>query len=142
ATATTRSFHGRLQRGVAREMARAYRGVNGCSRAVVAWPGMREPTNDTCPECGAPVPPGAGCQASFHELLALEWEIPGGPGMVPHFYLVAGYGLQHPEAMGYTQEAVDGLVTAVSDILEGRATIDDVRHRARQAVAQAGRVTR
>src|SRR4051812_25485063 len=43
----------------------------------------------TCPECGAAVPAGGTCRGSFHTLLLLESEIPGGPGAVPHFYAVA-----------------------------------------------------
>jgi hypothetical protein len=45
-------------------------------------------------ECGAAVPDGATCCGNFHALLLLESEIPGGPGIVAHFYAVATYGLQ------------------------------------------------
>lgn len=97
---------------------------------------------ETCPECGAPLSSGAGCVAHFQAMLALEWEVPGGPGLVPHFYLVATYGLQHPAAMGYTVATLEGLRSAVADVLEGRTTIPDLRLRVRRMAAQAGRVTR
>ncbi len=103
---------------------------------------MHDDADERCPECGAQVPPGADCRSNLHALLALESEIPGGPGLLPHFYLVATYGLQHPAGMGHTQETADGLVSAVCDALEGRATIEDLRRRARYAAKQAGRVTR
>lgn len=70
---------------------------------------------NVCPECGAPVPPGASCQANFHALLALEWDIPGGPGEIVHFFAVATYGIQHPDSMGYTKATVNGLLGAVRD---------------------------
>ena len=98
--------------------------------------------SSVCPECGAPVPPGASCQANFHELLALEWKIPGGPGGIAHFFAVATYGIQHPESMGYTQETVDKLRGAVRDVLDGRASIAEIRKRMRVYSGSAGRVTR
>jgi len=96
----------------------------------------------SCPECGAPVSAGSSCQENFHALLFLEAEIPEGPGSVAHFYAVASYGLQHPESMGYTVATLEGLRSAVVDILEGAATIADIRRRVRYDAAQAGRVTR
>lgn len=38
-----------------------------------------------CPECGAPVGGGATWRDTFHALLYLEAEVPGGPGSVAHF---------------------------------------------------------
>lgn len=95
-----------------------------------------------CPECGARLPPSGLCQDNFYNLLILESEVPGAPGELAHFYAVASYGLQHPESMGYTVDAVEGLRTAVSDVLDGRATLEDVRRRTRVNVKAAGRVTR
>lgn len=95
-----------------------------------------------CPECGATVPTGASCQANFQALLALEWDIPGGPGEIPHFFAVATYGIQHPGSMNYTQETVNGLLSAVRDVLDGRASIADIRARVREHAASIGRVTR
>ena len=61
-----------------------------------------------CPECGAPTPGGRSCRDNFHALLLLESQVPGGPGALPHFYAVACYGLQHPDSMNYTAEALAG----------------------------------
>lgn len=58
-----------------------------------------------CPECGASVPEGGSGRDHFHALLLLESQIPGGPGLLPHFYAVATYGLQHPRGMNYTADA-------------------------------------
>lgn len=95
-----------------------------------------------CPECDAPVPADATCQANFHALLALEWEIPGGPGERAHFLAVATYGIQHPGSMGYTVGAVEELRSAVCDVLDGSATIADIRVRMRDMAKAMGRVTR
>jgi hypothetical protein len=85
----------------------------------------------SCSECGAPLPEGGTCRDYFYELLALEAQVPGGPGELPHFFAVASYNLQHP--LQFTPEAVQGLRTAVADVLAGRATLDDVRRRVRYA---------
>lgn len=97
---------------------------------------------ESCPECGASVPKDGSCLGLFHELLLLEWRIPGGPGAFPHFYAVATYGLQHPRAMNYTAGALFGLRDAVRDALEGRATIERLRDRARDGARIEGRVSR
>jgi hypothetical protein len=88
------------------------------------------------------VPPGGSCREHFETLLAQEWQIPGGPGELPHFFAVATYGLQHPRAMRYTIDTVTGLRQAVADALVGRASIEELRRRARVAVMRAGRITR
>lgn len=95
-----------------------------------------------CPECGTELVEPASCRDQFHALLALEWQIPGGPGELPHFFAVASYGLQHPAGSGLTVEAVEGLRQAVADALDGRATVADLRRRARAGAGAAGRVTR
>jgi hypothetical protein len=95
-----------------------------------------------CPECGAPIVPGESCRRYLESLLALEWEIPGGPGELPHFFAVAAYGLQHPCAMNYTLATLVGLREAVADALIGRASIAELRRRARAGARQDGRVTR
>lgn len=100
-------------------------------------------TSSQCPECGAPVGPGASsCRENFEALLALEWEIPGGPGEVAHFFAVATYGIQHPGSMGYTANTVEGLVGAVRSVLAGTTTMEDVRRNVRKAATAAGRITR
>ena len=95
-----------------------------------------------CGECGATVDPGRTCRDHFDALLALEWEIPGGPGEFAHFYAVASYGLQHPSSMGYTVETRDALRSAVNDALAGSATMDALRQRARSGAKERGRITR
>ena len=84
---------------------------------------------EACPECGAPLPEGGSCLDHFHALL-LEAQIPGVPGSILHFYAVAAYVLQHPGTMSYSAAALAGLRAALSDMLHGRATLDDVRRRA------------
>jgi hypothetical protein len=97
---------------------------------------------ETCPECGAAVPDGGSCRDHFHALLLLEWQIPGGAGLLAHFYAVAAYALQHPRSMNYTAESLTGLRQSVADALEGRITIEGLRRRARRGAEAAGRVTR
>src|SRR3954462_15863374 len=98
--------------------------------------------SNCCPQCGAPVPDGSSCRDYFHALLLLEAEIPGGPGALPHFYAVASYGLQHPDSMNYTAEALDGLRVSLADVLDGRATPGAIRRRSRRALEGAVRVMR
>lgn len=93
-------------------------------------------------ECGAPVALGRSCREHFESLLAREWQIPGGPGAIPHFFAVATYGLQHPRSMNFTIETLDGLREAVTDALQGRASIEELRRRARAGAKEVGRVTR
>ena len=71
-----------------------------------------------CPECGAAVPEGGSCRDHFHALLLLEGEIPGVAGSILHFYAVAAYGLQHPDGMNYTAEALAGLHATVAAALD------------------------
>lgn len=94
-----------------------------------------------CSECGAALVEGSTCRDHFHALLLLEWQIPGGPGALAHLLAVGTYGLQHPQSMNYTEGALHGLRQAVADALAGRATIEDLRQRARQGAAK-GRITR
>jgi hypothetical protein len=44
--------------------------------------------------------------------------------------------------MNYTAAALSGLRGALADALDGRATLDEIRRRARQGAREAGRVTR
>jgi len=97
---------------------------------------------DLCSECGAALLNEGSCQTHFHDLLALEWEIPGGPGELAHFYAVATYGLQHPESMNFTAEALSGLRQAIADALAGTVTVRDLRRRVGDSARFAGRVTR
>ena len=98
--------------------------------------------SEVCLECGAAVPQGGSCRDHFHALLLLESQVPGAPGGWPHFYAVATYGLQHPDGMSFTAEALGGLRASVADALAGRATLEAIRRRARRGAARVGRVTR
>jgi hypothetical protein len=95
-----------------------------------------------CPECGAPVPEGGSCRDHFHGLLLLESRVPGAPGELPHFYAVASYVLQHPDLMNYTADALAGLRAGLGDALDGRATLPELRRRARLAANGPTRITR
>jgi hypothetical protein len=100
-----------------------------------------------CPECRAPVPDGGSCRDNFDALLLLEWQILGASaaeatGMLAHFYAVASYGLQHPASMNYSAQALLGLYQSATDALNGKATVNQLRSRARQAAEGSTRVTR
>jgi hypothetical protein len=95
-----------------------------------------------CPECGAPVPAGGSCRDNIDALLALEWRLPWGAGALAHFYAMAAYGLQHPDSMHYTAAALAGLRGALGDVLDGKATLAEVRSRIRRTADGATRVTR
>jgi hypothetical protein len=97
---------------------------------------------DQCPECGAPLPPAGSCRDNFHALLLLEAEIPGVAGSILHFYAVAAYGLQHPDSMNYSADALSGLAASLADVLDGRVTMDDLKRRTRRAADGPTRVTR
>ena len=93
-----------------------------------------------CAECGATLPESGDCISLLHELLALEAQVAGTPGGVPHFLAVATYNLQHPST--FAPAALTGLRRAVADVLDGRATIADVRRRAGAGARGASRVKR
>lgn len=95
-----------------------------------------------CDECGSSLPESGTCRDHLDDLLLLEWQIPGGSGELAHFYAVGTYNLQHPRSMNLTADALAVLRTAINDCLEGRATIEEIRQRARRGAAAAGRVTR
>jgi hypothetical protein len=97
---------------------------------------------DICPECGAPLPDGGTCRDNFHALLALEAGVPRAAGTIVHFYTVACYGLQHPDSMNYTGEALAGLRAALEGALGGRTSLHDLRRRVRRATNGCQRVTR
>jgi hypothetical protein len=77
------------------------------------------------------LPQGSSCRDHFDAILLLESQVPGGPGGWLHFYAVATYGLQHPEGMGFTVEALVGLRASLVDALDGRVTLETIRRRAR-----------
>lgn len=90
-----------------------------------------EAPTSKCPECGAPLEYERSCRDYFHELLALEWQIPGAPGGEPHLFAVGTYNLQHPS--GFVPAALAELCRTLADVLAGRATVDDALQRARRA---------
>ena len=94
-----------------------------------------------CQECGAPIPDGGSCRDNLHDLLALEWDVPGGAGTVAHFFAVSSYGLQHPVSMQYTVEAIAWLKSAVTQALETGCSIESLRASAR-AQGRDAHVTR
>jgi hypothetical protein len=75
-------------------------------------------------------------------LLLLESEIPGVAGSILHFYAVATYGLQHPDSMNSTAEALAGLRSALAGALDGRLTPGALRRRGRRDTDGPRRVTR
>jgi hypothetical protein len=93
-----------------------------------------------CPDCGAVLPESGACRDYFYELLALEAQVPGGAGAVPHFLAVASYNLQHPSA--FMPSALSGLRRTVADVLAERATVEDALRRARHLSEGATRVVR
>jgi len=97
-------------------------------------------SSSACPECGALLPDGGSCRDNFYALLALESQVAGAAGGLPHFYAIACYGIQHPDTMGYTVEAWEGLRTSVAAALAG-ATVAQLRERAR-AGSKSARVVR
>lgn len=97
---------------------------------------------DCCAECGAPLLHGDDCRENFHALLLLEGQVQGAPGSIIHFYTVTCYVLQHPDSMNYTLEALHSLRASLSDALDERVTLEDLRRRARYAADGAIRITR
>jgi hypothetical protein len=55
---------------------------------------------------------------------------------------VAIYGLQHPDSMNYTAQALAGLRSALAGALDGRLTPGDLRRRGRRDTDGPRRVTR
>ncbi len=97
---------------------------------------------NACPECGAPLPDGASCRDNLNALLALESQLSGNPVYLAHFYAVTSYGLQHPDSMNYNAAALALLHAALADLLDGRATLQEVRLRMRRAFNGSTRITR
>src|SRR6185312_4684649 len=77
----------------------------------------------------------------FHALLLLEGEIPEVAGSILHFYAVAAYGLQHPDGMNYSAEALAGLRATLADALDG-ASLEEIRRRVHRDAKGPRRVTR
>ena len=101
---------------------------------------MIRPVGDVCGECGAQLDPGRTCRDYFNDMLALESQVPGGPGNKAHFLAVASYNLQHPA--DFTPDVLAGLRKTFGDVLGGRATAADALARARKATDGSTRVLR
>jgi len=99
-------------------------------------------TKSICPECGAPIPAGGACLDHCHALLVLEGTFPGAPGSILHFYAVACYTLQHPDSVGLTAEALEGLRRNLADALDGKASVVKLRGRTGLATDGLTRVRR
>jgi hypothetical protein len=87
-----------------------------------------------------PLAKGATCMEYFYELLGLESRIPGGPGAFAHFYAVGCYHMQHPSIM--LPHVLHGLRKSVADAVAGRASIKELRERARSGSEGPTRVVR
>src|SRR5262245_5473515 len=103
---------------------------------------MHKSALSKCPECGAGIVAGGSCQENFHDLLALESQLPNGPDLLAHFYAVSSYNLQHPASMRLTADALEGLRATVADVLDGKIMLEQARRRASRGARASGRVTR
>jgi predicted N-acetyltransferase YhbS len=97
-------------------------------------------TPRTCQECGAALESGRSCSDYFDELLALEWQVAGGPGEKAHFLAIASYQLQHPSLLAGGH--VIALRRTLGDVIAGRATVADAVARARASTEGSTRVRR
>lgn len=91
----------------------------------------------TCEECGAVLSAGTSCREYFERLLALEWELPGGPGQDTHFRAVSCYLLQHPGSMDCLPGALAELERSLIEHWRHQRPITQIRRRIRQAVSGA-----
>jgi hypothetical protein len=87
-----------------------------------------------CPVCGAVWPAGASCQATFDELLVLEFTDPG-YGAV-HFLTVACFMIQHER---YSDEGLRWIQSNLRGYLEKGLTNAQVRESARRTTNQPNR---
>jgi hypothetical protein len=99
-------------------------------------------TNSSCPACGAPVPARGACLDRFHALLVLEGTFPGAPGSIVYFYAIACYNFQHPDSLGLTAEALEGLRRNLAGALDGKASVVELGRRTRLASDGRRRVRR
>lgn len=88
----------------------------------------------TCPECGAPWPPGMTCEDHFHLLLFWEWEY---DLQEVHHLMVLCYHLQHPSL--YSPEALREGRELLARFVEEDASPVQVRRDMQAAMASGGR---
>jgi len=89
-----------------------------------------------CAEYGAPMIDGLTCWEQLRMLL--NWEAQDAALAAEHFLTVASYNLQHPAQ--FTDEALAGLPSGLSDYLEQGFSTEELRRRAAGAFAGSKRV--
>lgn len=85
---------------------------------------------ERCSDCNAEQPGAESCESCFHALLAFEAERPAAFGAVHHL-TVSCYSLQHPR--GYAHATLNAWRALVADVLDGTATVAQLRARAADA---------
>ena len=89
-----------------------------------------EPASSTCPECGAPWPPGQACPDAFSQMLAWENEDPRNGAV--HHLMVLCYHLQHPSL--YSPDGLRYALGLLVDFTERGLSTEEVRRRSRTQV--------
>ncbi|MCB9452972.1 MAG: hypothetical protein H6672_16170 [Anaerolineaceae bacterium] len=84
-----------------------------------------------CPECGGMWHNGMTCQDHFHQMLAWEFENPGGAGAVHHLSVLC-YNLQHPSV--YSPQALHGAKAILARYVVDGATPQQIRAQHKQSV--------
>ena len=95
-----------------------------------------------CEECGAAIPADiSSCSEIFDRLLYREWELlqehpdllANGVGETTHFFAVSSFILQHPIAMGYTNDALQEAKNNIVRVLNLEVTTYELRDEIRKA---------
>ena len=87
--------------------------------------------SQTCPECGAAWTDGRTCRDAFDQMLAWEFEDPGGAGAVHHLTVLC-YHLQHPSL--YTPEGLRRARAVLAEFVEQGTSPHEIRRRNRDAL--------
>lgn len=85
----------------------------------------------TCPECGAIWPDERRCRDYFDQMLAWEFEAPGGAGAVHHLTVLC-YHLQHPSL--YSPAGLAWARAALAEFVEQGMPPQELRRRSRRAL--------
>lgn len=85
----------------------------------------------TCPECGAAWADGRTCRDAFDQMLAWEFEDPGGAGAVHHLTVLC-YHLQHPSL--YTPEGLAWARAGLKAFVAEGVSPQEMRRRSRRAL--------
>lgn len=91
-----------------------------------------------CPECGAPAADGLSCWEQLGMVLAWEGEDPELQAL--HFFIVAGYNLQHPAQ--FTDDTLAGLRELFREAVDEDLLGPEIRRRAVERTFGATRVRR